>query len=228
MPTCKNCNSDFKNLVLVDGKTRNLCKRKYCLNCSPFGLHNTKALDGAEVPGQCKSCSRLFEYDKKQGHSRTQCNSCLVNSRHKKIKQKCVDYLGSMCCGCGYNHQDENWCAEAMDFHHTNDKDFAIGGAYNRSWSRIQAELDKCVLLCARCHREVHAGKRAISSIGQQRLLYTEKVPSSSLGSPTMKEPMIKPLKAPSQQKNRLPAFSEDRTKTRNTATSSTAEETIT
>ena len=26
------------------------------------------------------------------------------------------------------------------------------------SWARIVRELDKCVLLCCRCHREVHDG----------------------------------------------------------------------
>ena len=45
-------------------------------------------------------------------------------------------------------------------FHHLDPelKDFGISGNANRSWDKIQVELDKCVLLCANCHSEVHAG----------------------------------------------------------------------
>ncbi len=34
---CKNCDKDFNSKVIIDGKERNLQRRKYCLNCSPFG-----------------------------------------------------------------------------------------------------------------------------------------------------------------------------------------------
>ncbi len=46
-----------------------------------------------------------------------------------------------------------------MDFHHLDplEKEFTLS-ARMTSWSRIKRELDKCVLLCARCHREVHDG----------------------------------------------------------------------
>ena len=46
-----------------------------------------------------------------------------------------------------------------MDFHHIDPeaKDFTIADNMT-SWERILPELAKCVLLCARCHREVHEG----------------------------------------------------------------------
>lgn len=46
-----------------------------------------------------------------------------------------------------------------MDFHHLNsiDKDFTIS-ARMTSWTAIERELKKCVLVCCRCHREIHDG----------------------------------------------------------------------
>lgn len=44
MPNCAACFTAFKNFVLVDGKIRNLQRRKYCISCSPFGGRNTKKL----------------------------------------------------------------------------------------------------------------------------------------------------------------------------------------
>jgi len=62
---------------------------------------------------------------------------------------------GAKCEKCGYDK-----CMEALEFHHLNesDKNFGLSEkGYARSWKRIEKELKKCVLLCANCHREVHA-----------------------------------------------------------------------
>lgn len=77
-----------------------------------------------------------------------------VQKRRKKIRQMAIDYKGGRCQLCGYNK-----CSEALEFHHLDslDKDFGISDkGYTRSWKRIKEELDKCILLCANCHREVH------------------------------------------------------------------------
>jgi hypothetical protein len=65
-----------------------------------------------------------------------------------------------------------------FEFHHLHarDKQFAIShDGITRRWSKIEAELAKCILLCANCHRETHAGLRTFTSdqaIGEASLPY--------------------------------------------------------
>jgi len=79
-----------------------------------------------------------------------------VTKRRKKIREMAREYKGGKCMICGYGK-----CPDALDFHHRNpkDKEFALSdGGLTRSWDRVKKEIDKCVLICANCHREVHAG----------------------------------------------------------------------
>ena len=72
-------------------------------------------------------------------------------------KQKAVDYKGGACCICGYNT-----CIAALDFHHIDptQKDGYGTGAIKSHWTfeKNKLEIDKCILVCVRCHREIHAG----------------------------------------------------------------------
>ena len=82
-----------------------------------------------------------------------------VVKRRKKIREMAIKYKGEKCIFCGYNK-----CIRALEFHHieNNGKDFGISEkGYTRSWDRVKEELDKCVLVCANCHRELHAGLRS-------------------------------------------------------------------
>lgn len=61
---------------------------------------------------------------------------------------------GRPCDGCG-----QTFAPAAMDWHHRDPatKAFGINGsAYSRSKEAILAEVEKCDLLCANCHREHH------------------------------------------------------------------------
>lgn len=70
------------------------------------------------------------------------------------LRERAIRYMGGRCVVCGYDR-----CPAAMDFHHTDPttKDFTISQRMT-SFAAIKKELDKCVLLCCRCHREVHDG----------------------------------------------------------------------
>jgi hypothetical protein len=65
------------------------------------------------------------------------------------------------CIACGEDDID------FFDLHHLDptQKDVNISDVKNTwAWSRLQTELDKCAVLCCKCHRKVHAGKLTLLS----------------------------------------------------------------
>ena len=160
---CEKCNKEFPFWIKVDEKRRCLKNRKYCLKCSPHGKHNTRSLhnrgksdkkrESFEV--NCSICDRKYSYTvgKTTGHSRTKCNSCLVNAQRTKKKEILVNYKGGKCAICGYKK-----CIKALEFHHEDPttKEFTLGYQANFALDRLKKEADKCLLLCANCHRELH------------------------------------------------------------------------
>ncbi len=75
-----------------------------------------------------------------------------VISWRKRAKKRLVEYKGGSCQICGYNR-----CINALEFHHLdrNKKDFTIAGK-SISFEKIKSEVDKCILVCSNCHREIH------------------------------------------------------------------------
>lgn len=79
-----------------------------------------------------------------------------VAKRRKKVREMAINYKGGRCMLCGYKK-----CIQALEFHHldTSRKDFSISDkGYARSWEKVKDEIEKCILICANCHRELHAG----------------------------------------------------------------------
>jgi hypothetical protein len=97
---------------------------------------------------------------------RAKCKSCVEDVKRKRrdATRKFVnDYKAERGCErCGYSKEThKNFTPKALEFHHPrDDKEFAIGDAANKGKSikSIKNEIIKCVLLCARCHAEIHHG----------------------------------------------------------------------
>lgn len=72
-----------------------------------------------------------------------------------RLKERLLYVMGNKCQICGYNK-----CDKALEFHHLNpeEKEFTISYNMNKSWDKVVTEVQKCALLCANCHRELHDG----------------------------------------------------------------------
>jgi hypothetical protein len=91
------------------------------------------------------------------------CNVDAVKRRRHAIKKKAVEYMGGKCVKCGYNK-----CIAALEFHHPDsNKEFGIGAnGYTHSWIKLKKELDKCILVCSNCHKEIGELSCFGSSVG--------------------------------------------------------------
>lgn len=81
--------------------------------------------------------------------------------RQRKLKQRAVDFLGKKCCCCGYDK-----CLAALEFHHTDPLLKSANSTFflKWPWAKQLIELKHCILVCANCHREIHASIRKCPS----------------------------------------------------------------
>lgn len=89
---------------------------------------------------------------KHNGNKCSKCSTEAVQIHRWKMKEKALKYKGNKCSQCGYDK-----CSSALEFHHENEneKEFSISHT-NAKWDLLKQELDKCILVCANCHREIH------------------------------------------------------------------------
>lgn len=84
-------------------------------------------------------------------------NKDYVNQKQREDKRKrklwAIDYLGGRCSKC-----EQQYHPAVYEFHHLDPltKDRDPSKMLSLSLNRLTAELDKCMLLCANCHRLVH------------------------------------------------------------------------
>lgn len=148
---CQWCGKDF------EAKRRDA---KYCGRACQNKAGRERARNGIKATERiCVKCNKKFTV-KPNAYNRRYCYECVPQipksgaENRKIIKKWAVEYKGGKCCRCGYNK-----CIEALDFHHQDpkEKDFMLSDRnLILDWNIIKQELDKCILVCSNCHREIH------------------------------------------------------------------------
>jgi hypothetical protein len=142
---CRKCGEKIPNYVKINGVSKNLCNRKFCLDCSPWGKHNTSPNDPVI----------------RKQRNKKQRNEKYVTTLYKRALERktfLIEQKGGKCQICGYNKS-----RNALTFHHRDPSDKCFGLSLNflwsANWDKIQKEADKCDLLCCNCHAEIESQK---------------------------------------------------------------------
>lgn len=165
----QSCAATYNNHTKAKKQLHKQCKtcdtfiykhRTYCDSCHQSYKTQSKK---SKVCPTCNQNKPITDFHKRGNDSHLyqyQCKNCRnisCKKKYRNIKQKCIDYKGGKCEKCGYNK-----CQAALDFHHIDptEKNFQISQFQFFDWGKnkykIINELDKCMLICANCHREIH------------------------------------------------------------------------
>ena len=148
---------------------------KRCCTCHelrPIGDYNVRASASDGLQSRCRSCSRECYVANREGH--------LANTRRRTVatrlgyKRRIGEYLTEHpCVDCGETD------LRVLDFDHdvgTEKKaDIAALIAGCGRWSDIEAEIAKCSVRCADCHRRVTSERaqdwrhRLVATLHQDR-----------------------------------------------------------
>lgn len=161
MPACRRCGHVFGDRVKINGVTKIVNTRKFCLDCSPYGAHNTSPTLGAPLdenrPRRCK-CGETRP-EKFYGRKRYFCASCHCQYTLRTRDQKrtyIIARLGGKCAWCGFDKY-----RSCLDVHHVDPsmKDPKSRQMAQWSYKKIDKELEGCILLCKICHTAHHNGE---------------------------------------------------------------------
>ena len=111
----------------------------------------------------CKESKALDEFPKHPQHKdgyNSVCKKCMQKSNKKCRLNKKIHFIkkmGGECTNCKIKLTENNW--PIFDFYHIDPSQKEVSWSTLRNWSndKIEKELNKCTLLCANCHRLLHA-----------------------------------------------------------------------
>lgn len=146
------------------GSVSNICKKKNGLGQKIIELTPEKIQEAQELYNKLGNIKKV---SKELGISFDRLRNVIISetitpkssyenlkNRRKRIKEELLEYKGGKCQICGYQK-----CSSALEFHHLNpeEKDFSLSTTSSyKNIDKMKQEVDKCILVCANCHREIH------------------------------------------------------------------------
>lgn len=105
------------------------------------------------------------EYDKKWRKKNPEKVREYKKKQYQKYRRMLHELKINGCALCGYDK-----CPDALSFHHVNSKDkkfcVCITNLHCKD-RKIIDEINKCILLCANCHWEIHYKKQGSEKYGK-------------------------------------------------------------
>ena len=113
---------------------------------------------------KCTKCGKILPLDqfnwrdKSKGTRRSECKDCHNNYMKQKYKEKqnMVQELKAQ-CACAKCGDQRGY---VLDYHHINpdEKENGIARMVSNNYTldKVFTEMEKCIVLCANCHREFH------------------------------------------------------------------------
>lgn len=134
--------------IKKDKKT--CCRCRQILSISEFG---PRILSKDGLQSLCKECNSKQSLDYYHKKKLSKIYSDRSSERKSKIR-KVLSLIKSL-AGCFFCGENAHFC---LDFHHIdqNDKEIVLSNqAY--SLNKLISEIQKCEIVCANCHRKIHA-----------------------------------------------------------------------
>ena len=130
----KEYRTNILGIDCLEVKTCVVCKEE--LLVSSFYSNGYQPTGGKKYKSTCKKCS-----------------TAKIKNRLEELILKVFSKYE--CSICKYSK-----CKQALEFHHINpsEKEFRVSEMGTITEDKVIKELEKCMLVCANCHREIHYG----------------------------------------------------------------------
>ena len=135
---------------------------KSCSKCQTEKPESEFPLNGGRLRSQCKACvaERSRQWRLEHPGYATQYMREYIKANYAQMKERMDEKRREIAewkraRGCTVCGESEPW---VLDMHHLDADTKERNPAASATLSTFLREADKCVLVCANCHRKIHAG----------------------------------------------------------------------